>query len=254
MSETKELVYNKDHYTVIANDVVRGKQEMTLQEAKILRLVITQVAREDKDLKTYTCNIQELADFLSIDDSNLYRSIADICRNLIKRSVEISTGDKSQPWKMFNWIQQAEYDGKGNITLMLSEQIKPFVLDLNQYFTQYQLSNILEMSSFYAIRLYELLKTDEFKRQTKYEYSIEFLRQFFDCNNKHKKMSDFRRYVIDIAIKEINTKSDLYIDDVEWIKKGRKYDKVIFHLQLGYFYGFRRNLSETKIKRDFFGE
>lgn len=230
----------------MANDVVRGKQDMSIQEAKILRLLITQVVKEDKDLKTYTANIQDLAEFLNVPKNNLYRDIRDICKNLARRTVHIGTGNPKEPWKTFAWLQMASYDGQGTITLMLSEQIKPFVLDLEKYFTQYQLSNILEMHSFYAIRLYELIKTDEFKGQNKLNYSIEFLREFFECENKYNRINDFKRYVIDIAVKEINAKSDITITDVEFTAKRRKYDKITFTLKFGHFYAQRRKNGKKK--------
>lgn len=242
----KAITYNKEHYTLMANDVVRGKQDMTLQEARILRLLITQVVKEDNDLKTYTANIQELAKFLNISDNNLYRDIGQICYNLAQRVVKIGTGNAKQPWKVFAWLSSAEYNGAGTITLRLSDQIKPFVLELNDYFTQYKLSNILEMKSFYAIRLYELIKTDEFKGQSELEYSIEFLRQFFDCEKKYTRINDFKRKVIDVAIREINEKSDIQIDDVEFQGKGRKYDRVVFKMKFGHYFGYRRTKGNIK--------
>jgi len=219
-----ELTYNKEHHAVIANDVIKGKQEMTLQEARLLRLLITQVAKEDKDLKTYTAKISDLAEFLKIPKTHLYRDIKDICSRLLQRLVYIGTGDTKMPWKTFQWVQLAQYDGNGNLTLMLSNQIQPFVLALNERFTQYKLANILEMDSFYAIRLYELLKSDDHKRDFDGdypEYSMEFLRQFFECEKKYDAFKDFRKRVIDIAVREINAKTDLQIDCVEYIKNSR---------------------------------
>lgn len=223
------IVYDRKLYTVMANDVIKGKQDMTLQEARILRLVITQVAKEDKDLKTYTCNIKDLSAFLNIPDSNLYRDIRDICKGLLKRTVDITTGNPKQPWESFQWIQLAKYDGAGNLTLMLSERIKPYVLELDKYFTRYRLENILEMNSFYAIRLYELLKCDDFVQQEETrEYTVEFLRQYFSCENKYKLFADFKRWVLDVSVREINTKSDLEIKDVTHIKSKRRVTSIRF--------------------------
>ena len=222
------IVYRKEHNAVMANDIVKGKQDMTLQEARIIRLVITQIAKEDNDLRTYTCNIKDLADFLKIDDSNLYREIKNICGSLAQRVVWVGTGNPRTPWEVFPWLQLAKYDGNGKLTLMLSERMKPYVIDLNRYFTQYRLENILEMNSFYSIRLYELLKCDDFKKEEYREYSIEFLRQFFDCEKKYKLFADFKRRVLEAAIKEINLKSDIEIREVEYKKDSRKVSKVRF--------------------------
>lgn len=222
MSDKKyPITYNKGHYTVMANDVIKGKQEMTLQEARLLRLLITQVVKEDKDLKTYTVKISELAEFLKVPKNNLYRDIKGVCNSLLQRIVHIGTGNPKEPWKSFQWIQLAEYDGNGTLTLMLSNQIKPFVIELDKYFTQYKLTNILEMDSFYALRIYELIKGEDHKYKEYQEYTVEFLRQCCGCENKYKEFYNFKARVIDTAIKEINGKTDLEIREIQYIKKGR---------------------------------
>ena len=87
MKDTKVIDYNKNHYAVMANTIIKGKQTMSLQEARLIRLLITQIAKNDKDFKTYKVNIQELAEFLEVDSSNLYREIREICQSLMTRTI-----------------------------------------------------------------------------------------------------------------------------------------------------------------------
>ena len=69
------IKYNKDFSVIQANELVRSKQdELTLLEAKIVRLAITQIVREDNQLNTYTCNVVDLANFLGIDNHNILQS------------------------------------------------------------------------------------------------------------------------------------------------------------------------------------
>lgn len=251
MSKNNKLItYNKEHYTVMANDIIKGKQDMTLWEARIIRLLITQVVKQDKDLKTYTCRIQDLANFLNVTSVTLYQDIKLICQKLLSRVVMVGTGNPKQPWKMFHWIQIAEYDGNGNITLKLSEQIAPYVLELNSYFTQYQLQNILQFNSFYAIRLYELLKCESGicrDNRDDFEFSIEFLRTFFSCEDKYKTTAEFIRKVIDIGIREINDKSDLFVE-YRNIKTGKNITSIEFHLQYNGIVHMQR--KEEKYNRE----
>ncbi len=236
------MKYDSEYYTVMANDIVRGKQDMTLQEAKILRLLITQVVKEDKDFKTFTCSIQDLASFLNIPPNNLYRDIKGICFNLTQRVVQIGIGNPKEPWTFFSWISSARYDGEGTVILRLSDEIKPYLIDLNKYFTQYQLENILEMKSFYGIRLYELLRSEHYKDENRYqEYSIEFLRQFFECEKKYKAFKDFRDRVLEIAIKEINEKSDIYVYEALMVKTGRKVTGIKFCVGFNHKVNLERN-------------
>lgn len=230
--ENKMIQYNEKHYVVAANDIMFGIQDMTLQEARILRLLITQIAKEDKDLKTYICRIQDFAVFFDIPSDNLYRDIKDICKRMLKSVVEVSTGNPKQPWKMFHWIQTAEYDGNGNLTLKLSAEISHFVLELNEWFTKYTLQNIVSLKSIYSIRLYEILKCqDGICRNEEYyhEFSIDKLRYLFACENKYNTTAEFLRNTVTNSIKEINQKTDISLS-CENIKTCKKITAVRIYI------------------------
>lgn len=238
-----EMTYNAEHNTVAANDIIRGKQSMTLQTARLIRLLVTQIAEKDKDLKTYTCKITDLAKFFNIDSSNLYKEVFKICECALDSNVYIGTGNPKHPWKLFRWISMASYDGQGTITLRLSDEIKPYVLELEKWFTQYKLKNILEFNSYYAIRLYEIIKCEDGatgNMQSELEFDIEELRQYFGCENKYAAFKDFRKRVIEIAVREINDKSDIWINPT-YKKNGRSYTSVSFEIHANY----RRVIEKT---------
>lgn len=237
-----EMTYNAEHNTVAANDIIKGKQSMTLQTARLIRLLVTQIAEKDKDLKTYTCRITDLAKFFNIDSSNLYKEIFKICECALDSKVYIGTGNPKHPWEMFHWISMASYDGKGTLTLRLSDEIKPYVLELEKWFTQYKLKNILEFNSYYAIRLYEIIKCEDGatgNMQSELEFEIEELRQYFDCEKKYAAFKDFRKRVIEVAVREINEKSDIWLKPT-YKKWGRAYTSVSFEIHAN----FKRFVNE----------
>lgn len=210
---------------VIRNDAIMGKQSMSLREAKLIRLLIMQINKRDVELAEYQVDIVDIAKVLNIDSSNLYREIRDVCDSLTTRRLGIKTQDPKQPWKFYPWLSMAEYDGYGTITIGLNEKIKGFVLELNKLFTQYEMVDILAINSFYAIRIYEILKKDYTacrKNKNKFEYSIQELRELTDTEKKYSTIGAFRQNIIEIAKREINEKTDLLIN-IEPIKKSRKY-------------------------------
>ena len=231
-NEEHELSYNPSHYTVMANDIIKGKQSMNLQEARLLRLVITQIAQSDKDLQTYSCRIKDLARFLNIDSSNLYRDIQDFCLGMLDLKVQTGTGDPHSPWEAWHWISMAKYDGNGTLTLRLSNEIKPYVLELDRWFTRYQLGSILSMKSFYSIRLYEILKCEDNKtncEQDYHEFTIQQLREMFGCEKKYKQICELKKRVIEPASHEISEKADILVE-AEYIKTGRTITGVRFYI------------------------
>lgn len=218
-----ELTKNKK--IVIKNEAIMGKQSMDLREAKLIRLLIMQINKRDTELMEYEADITEIAKFLNIDSSNLYRDIRSVCDSLTTRRLGIKMEDPKQPWKFYPWLSMAEYDGKGTIKIGLNEKIKSYVLELNELFTQYEMIDILAINSFYAIRIYEVIKKDYTscrKYKNKFEYSIQELRELTDTEKKYSTIGAFKQNIIEIAEREINEKTDLLIK-IEPIKKSRKY-------------------------------
>ena len=94
---------------------------------------------------------------LGLQGSTKYTEIKEITKDLMSKSIEIPQADGG--WLLANWISSAKYiKGEGIIDLSFSPDLKPYMLQLKNQFTSYQLSNILSLHSTYSIRLYELLK------------------------------------------------------------------------------------------------
>lgn len=234
MCDITKLTFNSEHCAVMANTIVKGRQSMTLQAARLVRIMISKVVKEDKDLRTYTCNITELAEFLNIPRNNLYRDIEEICNILHRSVIYVGTGNPKKPWRQLNWISMSEYDGQGKLTIKLSEDIKPYVIGLEKYYTQYQLKNILNFNSFYAIRLYELIKCEDGKtlgEKDSIEFTIKELREAFDCIDKYLKFNNFKARVIQTAINEINEKSDIEIYPT-YLKLGKSVNSISFEIHI----------------------
>lgn len=243
------IKYNKDFYVIQANELVRSKQDdLTLLEAKLIRLAITQVLRDDTDLKTYSCNVVDLANFLGIDNHNIYRDIQDLSKSLMKKSIFIK--DKTQPkrkgkenYKIFHWIDYVDYTD-GVITFKLSDSLKPYLIGLEQLFTLYGYDAVIGLPTNYSIRLYELIAsyqnmtvrlmpdtnyTDIPIEKNEFIFTIEWLRDYFNCNDKYPNTGDFVKRVIDGAVKAI-VKNTLMRLSYRTVKKGRSITHIVFKL------------------------
>lgn len=220
------IEYNKK-WAVMSNYLIRGKQNMSLQEARLLRLCITQIAKGDKELKTYNININELAKYLGITKYSLFRDVKKICKNLCQRIVEIDYGNN---WEIFHWVACAKYND-GIITIKISDELKPYVLELNSFFSKIRLDSILAVDSYYAIRLYELLQMQKgVTGKDKLTFSIESLRTFFDCTKKFERISSFKERVIEKSIEEINLKTDINVN-IEYIKTAKTVTDITFFVK-----------------------
>lgn len=229
--------YNAEYFAAMANALIKGKHSsMGVREALLLRFLITQIVKEDGELKTYTVHISELARLLDFSQDSLYRDIQKICNKLMKQVVLIQ--DSSNPaagkWTMFHWVSRAQYDGNGILQIRLSDELKPYLLGLSKLYTQYKFQEVL-LSSFYSIRLYELIRCDiGLCDDTKdfHEYDIAYLRQYFDCENKYKTTSIFILRTITAAVDEINEKTtmDISYELVKGKQKGNPISGIRFEV------------------------
>ncbi len=224
MDEVFDMSLNTDHYVVMSNDLIKGKQRMGRKESKLLRLVIMQAVMEDKDFRTYKVDIKELAKTLGVDSSNIYRETREICKNLLSNVVEIGDGNPKHKWKAFQWVSRCKYDGQGTLEIQLHDDLKPYLLGLGKWYTQYTCESILHMNSVYAIRVYELIfmeiKNRKIGNGVTVDLSVEMIRKACDCENKLKKISQFKEKVIDVSLREINANTDFSIS-TEPYKKGK---------------------------------
>lgn len=215
----------------IRNDGIIAKQtHMTMQEARLLRLVIMQVSQYDDDLMEYEVTIPEIANYFGITTTQtLYDDIFDICDKLTSKKIAIRTESTKNPWSFQPWMAEASYDGSV-VKLALNKRIKHYVMEFNELFTQYEMKDILQLRSYYALRIYEILKmkyTSCRKKKKTFDFTIEELREMTSTENKHIQIGHFRKKVIEIAKREINEKTDINIT-TEILKSSRKYIGVRF--------------------------
>lgn len=113
-----------------ANELLRSKQsDLTLMESKLIRLAVSQIMKGDKDLRTYKVNVSQLAEFLEVPKTNVYRSMQDINISLMQRVIFIRDKEvpdkKGKPnYKILHWLSSVEYKD-GTLTYRLSDELKP---------------------------------------------------------------------------------------------------------------------------------
>ena len=227
MSDENSLIGNENNHVVMDNRLIESKQMMPLNAAKIVRMAIAKITYEDEKFRTYSCSITELAEFLRVSKSNLYRDIRGICDVLERSRVFVGTDDPARPWKRLQWIDYARYDGGGMVSMRLSKDVEPYLIGLRKCYTQYRLRNIVDFSSFYAIRLYELL----INGNETFSYTVDELRELLFCETKFTRFADFRRKVLNVAVREINEKSDIHVE-MMFFRQGKVYHKVAFNVRV----------------------
>lgn len=133
-------------------------------------------------------------------------------------------------------ISNAEYiKGTGIIEIEISSKVKPYLLDLKEKFTSYRLQAVLNLTSKYAKRLYQL--ANQWKSIGKTHYTIDELKHMLYLKDpkgnepeQYIKISQFKEKVLDIAKEQINEHTELNID-YELHKRGRSFHSITFYIK-----------------------
>ena len=138
------------------------------------------------------------------------------------------------------FTQSADYgQGEGTVSFRFADAIIPMLVELERNFTTYEIKQVAELSSSYAMRLYEFFMQHLDKKTGKgwLDISLDDLRfRFGLLPTEYKTMSNFKAYVLDFSLKQINTKTDLSATYTQH-KQGR----VI----VGFRFNFERKQKST---------
>lgn len=102
------------------------------------------------------------------------------------------------------------------------------MLQLKELYTSYKLENILSLRSKYSLRLFEVLKSNQFKKYWIVELD-EFKKILGVTEKSYSVYQNIKNRIIIQAQKELKEKTDIKFD-FEEIKTGRKVTSIKFHI------------------------
>lgn len=205
---------------VKTNRLNSAVQNLSLVEIRIIQLAIID-AREtgqglstDKPLRIHASRYAEAFD---TSKQNAYQVIKEAESTIFKRQFSFIDTDGKQVKS--HWLQQVKYfDTEGFIEIIFTHAVVKGITRIDgavEFFTSYLLSNTVHFKSAYSVRLYELLS--QWKNNEKYNYKTpvfeinSFREQLGIEPNQYKAMKDFKKYVLERGISEINEHSDLQV-------------------------------------------
>lgn len=139
------------------------------------------------------------------------------------------------------WVSQIAYvDKNAEVQIIFSPAVASMCSRLESHFTRYDLKQIAGLSSKYAVRLYELVIAWKATGKTP-EFSLaEFRSQIGLLDSEYTPMNNFKKYVLDLAVAQINEHTDIKLD-YEQHKKGRSIT--------GFSFKFKQKVKQQKIEQ-----
>ena len=214
------------------NAITQARYDYSACQLDIFFYLLSCLRQDDEQNKVYTIYLKEM-EALSGRQWN-YQQLREATANMGSRMFEVET---ERVYKQLWMFQTVEYiKGRGFLSIQLAAPIWPYVFNLKNNFTSYQLQLALKLSSKYAKRIFQLVSQWRDKSQTR-TYRLEELKlmlHLIDPKGKEpeqfQNISQLKARVLDIAVRQINKHTDLKIGYV-LLKKGRAYDSVRFTIE-----------------------
>ena len=211
-----------------ANNFVQASYSMTLDEMRILALTLGVFNPKNPSKRGFDFTVADFCkSFPDVNPDIAYTQVRNAVLKISKRWVTLV--DNEHELTEVALIHKRSYFKKeGRFYIEFHDELIPYISELHDNYTKYQLVNIGAFSSTHSIRLYELCSQyrDTGWRQT----PLNDLKEWLQVSDKYERYNNFNQRVLTPAIDEINAKSDLLVS-VEPIKRGRSIVSLKFTIK-----------------------
>jgi plasmid replication initiation protein len=211
------------------NAITNARYEYSEMQLDIFLYLLAKL-RKDKTDGVYEVSVIEMSKLTGKKYN--YQQLRLATEGMGSRMFEVSTPKSYIQLWMFQRIEYVH--GTGVIEVEFANPIKPYLFDLKDNFTSFQLYAALRLGSKFAKRIYTLCSQWKDKGQTQI-FSLDEFKKMLSLiddkgNEQFERLSDFKRYVLDASVKQINQHTDLEIG-YTLEKKGRSFNSIAFRVK-----------------------
>ena len=231
------------------NDLITSVAKMDKTPLKIFELAVSCIDTDNPPKNnTIYLSKAELFAFFKVDDSNKHHRFKEAIAKMQEQAFFEIREEKDKGFKFrrilpIPEVAWTDYDDK--VMIRFDQAIMPYLIDLKQSFTQYALSDLVELNSKYSIILYKWLsmnynqyehysvkggrRAEQVEAYRNPSITVKELRTITDTVNEHKHFPHFENRVLKRGIEEINAHTSFNVT-YDKIKKGRSIDSIVFHI------------------------
>jgi plasmid replication initiation protein len=207
------------------NALTNARYDYTELQQDLLFFIISKLNPDNRE--GYSLSITELSKLTGkkYNAAYLHKATADMG----SRVLEVLTEKSYEQIWMF---QRVKYHlGQGIIEFDFTKHILPYLFDLKNNFTSFELAAALRLTSKYAKRIYPLCSQWKDLGETK-KYDLQDLKKMLGLlddkgNERMKQLIDLRTNVLDVAMKQINEHTELHVS-YKLEKVGRSFKNIVF--------------------------
>lgn len=239
MNQSTEIMDIKEWYKVQKTNnliISAAYYKLTAIEQKIILIVVSLIdPKKDKDLKTYKIKVETIQALLKAEKMKGFKNrLKKITKSILSKPVSFDILDgkgKNITIQGSAWFTICKYiDAIDVVEFHIHKDFKPFLLDLRERYTSYELGYAVRLRSKYSIRMYEILKSYKWKKQPIGIYINELRDMLSIRKSMFTRYSNFKEKVLEKAKKELKEKTDLKFTYKEK-KEGYKINLIMFTIK-----------------------
>lgn len=217
---------DKKIMAVKPDEIIEARYSLSKRQNEILDIFLSELSDDNK--YSYEIPLDRYKDIYDTDTSNLYRDMKAAVKGFEGKGFYVVNKEKDEE-DYYPWFSKISYKNKlGKIVVNIDVDLKKMLLDSKKKI-QYDIKYTLNFNSVYTQRFYMYYKSFE---DTGWRIDkIDTLLTKLECPKSYYNFANFKKYVLDVVSKELNSsKSDIGFD-YEIIKTGRK----VTHLSVKIF-------------------
>ena len=232
------------------NDLITSVAKMDKTPLKIFELAVSCIDTENlpKDNTIYLSK-EELFTFFDVSDNGKHSRFKEAISKMQEQAFFEVREAKNKGFKFrrilpIPTVEWTDYDDK--VMIRFNQDIMPYLIELKQNFTQYALSDLIDLNSKYSIILYKWLsmnynqyehysakggrRAEQVEAYRNPSITVKELRVITDTVKDYPRFDNFETWILKKPIEEINAHTHFNVT-YDKIKAGRSIDSIVFHIE-----------------------
>ena len=224
----------KNDLVVKDNALINASYNLEVTEQRLILLSIIRARETGQGISSDSkleIHASDYASRFDVTKEAAYNALKNAVNNLFERKFsfkEIHKDTNKEIVVKSRWVSRIAYvDDLATLEITFAPDVVPLITRLEKHFTSYQLKQVAQLTSKYAIRLYEFLIAWRDVGKTPVISLSEFREKLGLDINEYQKMVNFKSRVLEPAIKQINELTDIHVK-YEQYKTGRSISGLSF--------------------------
>lgn len=226
------------------NALINASYNLDLVEQRLILLAIVEARESGKGINANNpleVHAESYINQFNVARQTAYQALKDASKDLFARQFSYQEMNKRGNIEnvLSRWVSEIRYiDAEATVKLIFAPAIVPLITKLEEQFTKYELQQVSNLSSAYAVRLYELLIAWRSTGQTPVIELEEFRKKIGVLDDEYTRMGNFKDRVLHLAIAQVNEFTDITVK-YEQHKKGRSI--------YGFSFSFKQKKNVNKL-------